>query len=202
MSSPTKRRENDIMKLMMSDFQVELDNDSLSEFYVTFKGPKESNYEGGTWKIRVELPEAYPYKSPSIGFKNKIYHPNVDENAGSVCLDVINQTWTPMYDLLNVFDQFLPQLLLYPNASDPLNGEAASLLLRNKEEYDRRVKEYVRLYAKDSAIRNLDKGKQDQEMGDNDEEDENDGFLPDSDEEEDEEKPASGAIDIPKPSRN
>lgn len=61
-------------------------------------------------------------------------------SSGSVCLDVINQTWSPMYDMINIFEVFIPQLLRYPNPTDPLNGEAAALLMREPKSYDAKVK--------------------------------------------------------------
>ena len=98
------------------------------------------------------MPEQYPFKSPSIGFVNKIYHPNIDEASGTVCLDVINQTWSPMFDLVNIFDVFLPQLLLYPNPKDPLNGEAATRFNHDEARYKETVREYVKKYASEGYI--------------------------------------------------
>ena len=144
-----KRREIDKKKIILAGFEIE-ESDEPSEFYITnFKGPKESLYEGGKWKLHIQLPENYPYKSPSIGFVNRIYHPNVDESSGTICLDVINQTWSPLFELKNIFEEFLPQLLLYPNAKDPLNANAADLMLHNLNNYEQKVKQYVKLYAKD-----------------------------------------------------
>lgn len=115
------------MKLLMSDHDVELVNDNMQEFHIKFYGPKDTPYEKGVWRLHVELPDNYPYKSPSIGFVNKIYHPNIDAASGSICLDVINSTWSPLYDLLNIVEWMIPGLLKEPNGSDPLNNEAATL---------------------------------------------------------------------------
>ena len=43
-------------------------------------------------------------------------------------------------DMINIFEVFLPQLLRYPNPNDPLNGEAAALLMRHPKEYEAKVK--------------------------------------------------------------
>uniref|UniRef100_N1R413 Ubiquitin-conjugating enzyme E2 5 n=1 Tax=Aegilops tauschii TaxID=37682 RepID=N1R413_AEGTA len=146
-----------VFLLMMSDYKVEMVNDGMQEFFVEFRGPTESIYQGGVWKVRVELPDAYPYKSPSIGFINKIYHPNVDEMYLSRwCLE----------DLVNVFEVFLPQLLLYPNPSDPLNGEAAALMMRDRPAYEQKVKEFCEKYAKpeDAGITPEDKSSDEEEL--------------------------------------
>lgn len=45
-----------------------------------------------------------------------------------------------MFDMINIFEVFLPQLLRYPNPTDPLNGEAAALLMRDPKVYESKVK--------------------------------------------------------------
>ncbi|ORC88429.1 ubiquitin carrier protein 4 [Trypanosoma theileri] len=142
----SRRKEMDFMKLMNGPRKVH-PSDSVSEFWVEFYGPEGTPYEGGVWSIHVQLPLEYPFKSPSIGFSNRIYHPNVDEVSGSVCLDVINQTWTPMYELQNIFEVFLPQLLRYPNPNDPLNSAAASKLIRDPIAYVSTIQDHVARFA-------------------------------------------------------
>jgi ubiquitin-conjugating enzyme E2 H len=84
-----------------------------------------------------------------------------------------------MYDMINIFEVFLPQLLRYPNPTDPLNGEAAALLMREPKSYDAKVKgtdpyrrdmweiqakwssEYVQKYANKDTAEDSDKDNDD-----------------------------------------
>lgn len=66
---------------------------------------------------------------------------------------MINQAWSPMFELVNIFDVFLPQLLLYPNPKDPLNGDAGQKYLNDENKYKEIVRDYVRRFASDVYLR-------------------------------------------------
>ena len=85
---------------------------------------------GRVFRARATLTQAYPFKSPSVAFLPPVpFHPNVNAD-GAVCADLLGSRWASGTRLVAVFEQILPLLLQDPNASDPMNGDAAALLMR------------------------------------------------------------------------
>ena len=70
-----------------------------------------------------------------------------------------------MYELVNVFDSFLPQLLTYPNPADPLNPEAANLLNHSPQEYKSLVAKLVLEHALPKGLTTELVREQDSEAG-------------------------------------
>ena len=140
-----KRIKKDIKNLMNANPSTKIikENEELS---FKFIGPDDTFYKGSIFEVYVYLPQNYPFKSPSIAFKTKVYHPNVDDRSGAICLNVINETWSPTYSLLNIYEMFLPQFLTYPNPDDPLTREAAFIYKTNRRVFASRVKEYIMKY--------------------------------------------------------
>ena len=140
-----RRKIKDIQKLIQANptTKVITENKELS---FQFSGPNDTYYKDAIFEVNILLPDNYPFKSPSIAFNTKIYHPNIDERSGAICLNVINETWSPTYSLLNIYEMFLPQLLTYPNPDDPLNRDAALLYKTNRRLFACKVKEYIIKY--------------------------------------------------------
>lgn len=74
-------------------------------------------------------------------FVTKIFHPNVYAN-GSICLDILQNQWSPIYDIAAILTS-IQSLLTDPNPNSPANVEAARLYTDNRREYERRVMDIV-----------------------------------------------------------
>ena len=130
------------------------DDDSDPEMQgvlVTFPGPEDTPYAGGQFTVCIYLPERYPFASPSMAFRTKIWHPNIEKNSGSICVNVLRDEWSPVLSLVSIFETYLPNLLACPNCKDPFNEEAASQMTENESEYMDYVRWYTRKFAQTEA---------------------------------------------------
>jgi ubiquitin-conjugating enzyme E2 A len=104
---------------------------------------EETPFEDGTFKLVLNFDESYPNKPPNVKFVSTMFHPNV-YNSGDLCLDILQNRWSPTYDVAALLTS-IQSLLNDPNPGSPANAEAASLYLENRKEYTRRIRETVEL---------------------------------------------------------
>ena len=121
-------------------------NDDLYNWEATIIGPKDTPYEGGIFKLKINFTENYPFKPPKIKFVTRIFHPNINK-YGSICLDILNKNWSPALTIAKLFLS-ISSLLSHPNPSDPLDARAAEMYTSNIEKYNLTAKTYTISYAK------------------------------------------------------
>jgi len=114
------------------------DPNNLMTFYTNIT-PSDGLYTGATFKFIVNIPESYPYDPPKVECSTMIYHPNIDWE-GHVCLNILRADWMPVLNLGSVLFG-LVTLFLEPNPDDPLNKEAAQLMIDRPAEFERNVKQ-------------------------------------------------------------
>ncbi|EFY90061.1 E2 ubiquitin-conjugating enzyme [Metarhizium acridum CQMa 102] len=89
------------------------DPDDILNFVLTIE-PDEGMYRTGRFTFDFAINQNFPHEPPKVRCREKIYHPNIDLEG-----------------------KFL---FLEPNASDPLNKEAAEDLRGNREGFRRNVR--------------------------------------------------------------
>lgn len=111
----------------------------------TIAGPEDSPYEGGIFNLKITFPPTYPLKPPTILFKTKIYHCNINE-SGNICLDILKGQWSPVLTISKVLLSII-SLLTDPNENDPLVGKIAQIYKRDRAEHDATARQWTQRYA-------------------------------------------------------
>eukprot|EP01111_Echinosteliopsis_oligospora_P007804 TRINITY_DN2310_c0_g1_i1.p1 TRINITY_DN2310_c0_g1~~TRINITY_DN2310_c0_g1_i1.p1 ORF type:complete len:219 (-),score=66.32 TRINITY_DN2310_c0_g1_i1:203-859(-) len=99
--------------------------------------PTDGMYAGAAFQFSIHIPHSYPYDPPKVHCDTLVYHPNIDLE-GHVCLNILRQDWMPVLSLGSVIFGLMT-LFLEPNPDDPLNKEAAQLMIDNKKAFQQNV---------------------------------------------------------------
>ncbi|KAJ6632740.1 NEDD8-conjugating enzyme UBE2F [Pseudolycoriella hygida] len=140
--------DKNVCKVHFSDPNV------LSEFTLIIS-PDEGHWRGGKFKFTISVPEDYNMIPPKVKCTTKLWHPNISE-TGDVCLSLLRQNsidglgWAPtrrlkdiVWGINSLFDD-----LSVINFDDPLNSDAAQQYQKDKKEFQKKVSEYILLYAR------------------------------------------------------
>ncbi|XP_037940091.1 ubiquitin-conjugating enzyme E2-24 kDa-like [Teleopsis dalmanni] len=124
---------------------IKLVNNSLTHWEVTIIGPQDTVYAGGEFKLDIQFPWNYPFRTPRIRFKTKIYHCNVDEN-GIFCKNEFERNWFARQHIYCILVT-MNSMLVKCDPTDAYNADIAAQYMQKREEFDKIALDWTRRYA-------------------------------------------------------
>ena len=135
----------DLIENPITNCSAKLIKDDITKWEATIIGPDDTPYASGVFKLNINFPREYPMVPPKINFITKMFHCNIDEDCGQICLDILKHNWSPALSISKVLISIC-SLLNDPNPNSALNGDASHLYLKNRKLFDEKVKLYIKKY--------------------------------------------------------
>ncbi|KAF9891020.1 hypothetical protein FE257_005277 [Aspergillus nanangensis] len=116
--------------------EPEGNDEDITHLQGSFPGPPGTPYEGGTFKVDIQIPTEYPFRPPVMRFITR----------GAICLDTLSTAWSPVLTIKSALLS-LQSLLSTPEPKDPQDAEVANMLIQRPKEFERVAQEWAALHA-------------------------------------------------------
>lgn len=121
-------------------------NNNKKKWKIVFTGSHCSPYDDGYFILELLFEKGpFPKFGPEAKFITKMFHPNIDEKNGHVCINILND-WDPKTTIEDVILGIL-EIMDNPVPDGGYSNEAKKLLETNVDEFYKRVEEYTAVYA-------------------------------------------------------
>ena len=104
----------------------------------------------GLFILEMKFPQNYPCESPLVQMRTPIFHPNINNQNGDICVDYL-RNWKENYDINGIIHAIF-YLLYTPN----FMNSYAIYKEKDKEDYFRESIKMCREYAVESQSYNWD----------------------------------------------
>jgi ubiquitin-conjugating enzyme E2 S len=127
-------------------FPPSYDSSELTSLDILLAGPVGTPYVGGVWRLHLDIPPTYPTAPPTAQFRTRLWHPNIDEATGAVCVETLKRDWSSALKLRDVLVT-ISCLLIQPNPASALNEAAGKLASEDWGGFCRRAKLMTDIHA-------------------------------------------------------
>jgi len=100
--------------------------DDPTDIRAELSGPEKTPYESGTFKLKLTLCSEFPKVPPKAHFLTRLFHPNVDEKTGEVCVNTLKNDWQAANWSIGHILQVIRCLLIVPFPESALNEDSVS----------------------------------------------------------------------------